>query len=379
MGILDFLIEKKSRMIITTHHGILKNYGYTREEVENASVEFDAETLSPTYRIINGVPGESRALDIARANGLDPAIVKRAQEYINDGRSDISALITGLEKKHREYDGIKQKMKIEQNRLKEEDRKAQLKELRLRQKETELKQESVGKLKGLLQESRKTLENLVRELNEEGPSRERNLKIKEFLNELAQDVENESASLEDEERLLKEQFLAGGKISKGAKADGVFTCGMEVFAGPSGQRAVIVRKDKKTANGNSWIVKTGSVKMSFPEKDLVPVAGKQVAGKQAAGKQPAAHWEAELSPAGTAVYELKLLGMRLEEAKEALRRQIEAASINGLKTFSVVHGTGTGILQKGIHEYLKNEPAVAEYYFSRPELGGFGRTEVLMK
>ncbi|MDR2952423.1 MAG: endonuclease MutS2, partial [Treponema sp.] len=78
MAVLDFLIEKKSRMIITTHHGILKNYGYTRQGVENASVEFNAKTLSPTYRIINGVPGESRALDIALANGLGRVIVDNA-------------------------------------------------------------------------------------------------------------------------------------------------------------------------------------------------------------------------------------------------------------------------------------------------------------
>jgi DNA mismatch repair protein MutS2 len=71
--------------------------------------------------------------------------------------------------------------------------------------------------------------------------------------------------------------------------------------------------------------------------------------------------------------------MRLEEAKDTLRRQIEAASLSGLKTFAVIHGTGSGILQKGIHDYLKKDPAVADYYFSRPEIGGFGRTEVILK
>jgi DNA mismatch repair protein MutS2 len=71
--------------------------------------------------------------------------------------------------------------------------------------------------------------------------------------------------------------------------------------------------------------------------------------------------------------------MRLEEALDALRRQIDAAVLAGMREFAVIHGKGEGILQKGVHEYLRNENAVADYYFSRPELGGFGRTEVVLK
>ena len=71
--------------------------------------------------------------------------------------------------------------------------------------------------------------------------------------------------------------------------------------------------------------------------------------------------------------------MRLAEALEAMRRQTDAALLCGLKNFSVIHGTGDGILQKGVHGWLKEEPAVADYFFSRPELGGFGRTEVVLK
>ena len=118
-------------------------------------------------------------------------------------------------------------------------------------------------------------------------------------------------------------------------------------------------------------MEVGSLKVSFPESDLIPAAPV---------KPAAASWAAEYGGTSTpAVFELKLIGMRLEEATETLRRQIEAASLSGLKCFSVIHGKGSGILQKGIHEYLKKDPAVADYYFSRPELGGFGRTEVVLR
>jgi len=369
MAVLDFLIEKKSRMIITTHHGILKNYGYTREGVENASVEFNARTLSPTYRIINGVPGESRALDIAAANGLDAGIVEKARKYIDDEKSDISALITGLEQKHRELAGIEQKSAIEQNKLKEEKRKADLKELQLRQKEAEIKRGSLDSLQVFLRESRKTLENLVRELKEGEVDREKTLKVKGFLNDLARYAENERDVLDEEERAIREQFMKNETNAPPPAAG--FAAGMEVFAGQSKQRGVIVRAGKKSAKGDSWIVKIGSLKMSFPEKDLIPASPVKTAVSPS--------WAAEYGASGDAVFELKLLGMRLEEATESLRRQIEAASLSGLKTFSVIHGKGSGVLQKGIHDYLKKDPAVEDYYFSRPELGGFGRTEVVLR
>ena len=375
MAVLDYLIEKNSRMIVTTHHGILKNYGYTRQSVENASVEFDAQTLSPTYKIINGLPGESRAIDIAAANGLDGEIVGNARKYIDEEKSNISGLIKGLEQKQRELAGIEHKSAIEQNKLKEEKRKADLKELQLRQKETELKRESLGKLHVFLGESRKTLENLVRELKEGEVNREKTLKVKEFLNDLARNAEMESAALDEEERLVNEQFLktqGNGAASNGATDEGAdFAPDMEVFAGLSKQRGVIVRADKKSTAGNSWIVKIGSLKISFPEKDLVPAAPVKT--------QTSASWAAEYGSSGEAVFELRLLGMRLGEATEALRKQIDAAVLSGLKNFSVIHGTGTGVLQKGIHDYLKKDPAVADYYFARPELGGFGRTEVVLR
>ncbi|MCL2721506.1 MAG: endonuclease MutS2 [Treponema sp.] len=267
MAVLDYLIEKKSRMIITTHHGILKHYGYTRAGVENASVEFDAHTLSPTYKIINGLPGESRAIDIASGNGLDKAIVAKARNYIDEEKSDVSEMIKGLEEKQRELAGLEKKSTIEKNILKEEKRKSDLKELQLRQKEAELKRESVGKLQVFLRESRKTLENLVRELKKGEVDREKTLKVKDFLNELSLNIETESESLAEEERLIRKQMQDSAKTSSASSDTVIFTTGMEVLTGPSKQQGVIIRADKKSAAGQTWLVEVGSLKMSFLESD----------------------------------------------------------------------------------------------------------------
>jgi DNA mismatch repair protein MutS2 len=374
MAIMDHFIETRTCLIVTTHHGILKNYGYTREGVENASMEFDGRTLSPTFRIVMGIPGESRALEIAARNGLPPDIAARAGNYLAGEQADISALIRGLREKHQEFDALTIEGKKEETRLREERRKADLKELRLKQKELQLKAEGTGNLRRFLEESRKTLENLVRELREGELTREKTLKVKEYLSDLEASVEKETGSLAREERLLAQERRALEEEDSPADpgTGAALGAGTEVMA--SGRRGRILRLDRKAAGTKParWIVEIGSLRMSFPETGLTALApSKEEQRPLIAG--------ADLASPAEARMEINLRGMRLEEALEALRRQIDAAVLTGLRSFAVIHGKGDGILQKGVHEYLRNDGAIEDYYFSRPESGGFGRTEVMLK
>ncbi|MDR3342422.1 MAG: endonuclease MutS2 [Treponema sp.] len=371
MAILDHLIEKGTHLIVTTHHGILKNYGYTREGVENASVEFDGRTLSPTYRIIMGLPGESHAVDIASRNGLPQDIITRARTYLTEEQSDVSALIIGLKKKHQELDAAAEMRRLEEQQLREERRQADLRELRLRQQEVNLKAGSIGNLRLLLTESRKTLENLVREVREGELTREKTVAVKEFLHNLEQTVIAEDMALEAEGSLLMEEkrrLDADRERQASQSTVRPISPGVLVLAGEYKRRGTVLRAGKK----GTWIVAIGSLRMSFSEDQLTPLPPSEEVRKPLIAT-------ADLVSDTTAQFEISLRGMRLEAALETLRRQIDAAVLSGLHEFSVIHGKGDGILQRGVHEFLKEQPSVADYYFSRPELGGFGRTEVILK
>jgi DNA mismatch repair protein MutS2 len=371
MGILDYLIEKRVSLIVTTHHGVLKNYGYTREYVENASVEFDSRTLSPTYRIVMGIPGESRAVDIASRNGLRAEIIAKARSYLNEESADVSSLIAGLKRKHRELDAAAEERGQEEKRLREERRAVDLKELRLRQKEMEIKSGEIGRLRKLLDESRKTLENLVRELKEGEITREKTLKVKDFLNDLEKSVVNEMNALDEEEKALQDRGKErdDDEQTPASSQPPPLAEGAEVLAASYRQRGTVIRQEK-----NGWLVEIGSLRMTFPAEELTPVQSAQNVQR----KLKPALVIADLSPRSTAVMELNLLGMRLEEALEALQRQIDTAVLSGLKEFAVIHGKGGGVLQKGVHDFLKKDHRIADFHFSRPELGGFGRTEVVL-
>jgi DNA mismatch repair protein MutS2 len=362
MAILDFFIERKARLIITTHHSVLKNYGYTRQGVENASMKFDVGTLSPLYRIVMGVPGESHALDIASCNGLPSALIATARSYLGEKRSDVSELIAGLKQKQAQLDNEVAECKIETARLADERRRMTLEELHFKQKEAELAESGLINLRNLLEYGRKTLENLVRELKEGEISREKTLKVKKFLHNFEDSI---NIIAEYKEKSAVELNLFKRKVEKRERNPEIaLEVGVEVLIGESEQYGTIVRQEKNGA----FLVETGSVKLTFPADVLFPIDRPNKPQKPAVLTDLVMGSEAQL--------EVNLLGMRLSEALSAMRRQIDNAILSGLERFAVVHGKGNGVLRQGVHEFLKSEPCVADFYFSRPELGGTGRTEV---
>ena len=349
MGLLDHFIEKGCLCMATTHHGILKNYGYSRRGVENAAMEFDVKNLSPTFRITLGVPGESHALEIARRTGIPGHILKSAEQYLNEERGDVAELIDSLSEKQRKLLVTEKQQQSREEELREKTRQTDLKELRLRQKELELREQGTLELKRFLKESRKRFERLVEEMGSSRSPEERK-QTGEFLSELAKRIGQQEHALETESAELYE------------RRDIPLEKGMEVILRGTGKHGIIVRK----AKADSWIVATDTLRGTFPARDLQPVQP---------AREPMLSISEEIHSA-PASFQLDLRGMRLGEALKQVEQQIDRALLSGMSEFSIVHGMGEGVLQRGIHEYLKSSSQVKDYFFSTPEQGGFGRTVV---
>lgn len=365
MGLLDYFIDLGALTIVTTHHGILKNYGYTKPGCLNASMEFDSTRLAPTYRIVMGIPGQSRALEIAAQVGLPAAIVGAARQYLDEERSDIGELVKSLSEKQRAIDQLEREQRKRIQATVEDRRKLDLAALQVRQKEQELRRRGVAELGNLLKESRKTLENLIRELRESRGGQESIREAKRFLAQLAESVEGQTAALRREEEAIQESLEDDSSENRGIRQ------GDEVLYGRNRRRARAVRK----AAPGQWLIELGSLRLTVPASELLPARGKS---------ETTLSYDVELAPgeggeAPRAKFELDLRGFRLQEALEAVERQIDAASLQGLKSFSIIHGTGEGVLGKGIHDYLRGQAVVEDYYFARPEEGGYGKTQIRLK
>ncbi|MBN1697406.1 MAG: endonuclease MutS2 [Spirochaetales bacterium] len=356
MAILDHFIEKGSMVISTTHHGILKNYGYTRDSVENAAMEFDTETLTPRYRLIMGVPGESYALTIAGRHGIPSEIIDHAKRYLSDERTDISRLIRKLSEKQRELLQEEMNQRVREKALLEEKRRADLKELRLRQKEYELRKHGIRELRDFFLKSRKELEKFVLELREGEVTKDKVSQLKDRLRGIEKKVRAE-------ERLLQEQFE--GIVERSAIP---VQTGMTVRIKNTGKIGKVIRKVK----GGRWIVETPTMKVTLSAHEI------EAAGEET-DKNEGVVTTMTHGLSGDPVLQMDLRGYRLEDALRQIEKQIDGAIIRGLREFSIIHGKGDGILQQGVHRYLKKCPVVSDYHFSRPEEGGFGKTIVILE
>lgn len=359
MALLDYFYESGALVFATTHHGILKNYGYSKRGAENASMEFDGNTLSPTFKILLGVPGESHALEIARRTGMPESIIKKAKSYIDDERSDVSELVNSLSERHRKFSNKEREQQVKERELNEIQRKVDLHELRLKQREMELREKGLKELKDLLHKGRKEIENAIREIREQEITAEKSQKIRNELKELEEKINDENIRLLNEKSdfLKREQKIAAGSYVK--------------IRGTN-KKGKVLRRGK----AKQWIVETDNMRVSLPEYELIidNNAGMEKRTEYFTGSTDYVVSNAEGN--SKPVFELDIRGKRLEEALSILGRQIDRAALYGLSEFSVIHGKGGGILQRGVHEYLKQNSIIKDFFFAPPQEGGFGKTIV---
>lgn len=425
MATLDTLIERKSFVLVTTHHGVLKNYGYTNPSCVNASVEFSSQTMSPTYRILMGVPGESHAIDIALRSGIPDAVVEKARSYIASEQADVSVLIKGLNQKHIELDDLQKQARDKLQFLDTKELKLRQRDVNTKEREIKLKELEHSQSSKFLSQARSQLENLVRTLREGEITREKTLAVKSFISQLNENVDaqetvieqrteeldRQKSNLKKEEERIAENGMkivsSGDHRSSSSKKtkrkmsntealmhvtapeikaeekkdvqekstikisdtkEFLLAPGRDVYAGRERRLGTLVQKNK---NG-TWAVLFGSIKMNIKETQLVPVKRPDIPLSASIVIETAKGVDKDDRPK----FELKLLGMRQDEAMKALERQLDLCVIYNFRNFSVVHGKGLGILQQSVHDYLSHYPGVKDFRFATPEDGGSGKTYV---
>ena len=368
MAVLDDLLEKKAFVFVTTHHGALKNYGYSKESCVNASVEFNQNTLSPTYRILMGVPGESHAVDIAKRNGLPEHIIEKAHTYLGNNRADVSDLIKGLIQKHEDLNEFELQKKEEELKLKEDRRRSDLKELQLKQKELELKKDGIKRLDLFFEEKRKFLENLVRELREGELSREKTLSVKKWIDDFEKDLGKEHEALKLEQTKIDERLHSSKEKNK-APQNPELREGTRVIIKSLNRNGELIREEKK----GKWLVAIDNLKLTIAEDDMEICENQE---KLKLSKPLVSIISDTSAPSSRPSFELRLLGMRAEEAQKALQDQMDLALVHGITEFAIIHGKGHGILQELSHDFLKRSPYVKAFRFAKPEEGGSGKTIV---
>ncbi|MBL7006589.1 MAG: endonuclease MutS2 [Spirochaetia bacterium] len=359
-SILEYSAEKAKITLITSHHSVLKQYAYAAKHIINASMEFDERNNIPTYRVISGLPGESYAIETAERMQMPKIITRTAKSYLTDETVKISSIIKGLEEQKRNQESVLQEILGKKKSLQEKIRNYDLKMLQFKQMEYIRKNSELSDLSKFAVSTKKMLENLVRELKEGELTREKTKRVKAFIQEIDQKIESEKTELENE----KESLETVGKT--------VFEKGMAVRVGAAHKEGEILRRERK----GYWVVLVDSMKITLPESEISPVS---VQSKGEKNSKPGHKFSLGFFSSSKPVYCLDVRGNTLQEAINFLQKQIDSALMHNMLQFSVIHGKGDGILQRGIHDYLKVQTVIDHFEFALPDDGGYGKTIIYLK
>lgn len=357
IAILDEVHGRGARVMATTHYPELKAYGYNRPGVVNASVEFDVETLSPTYRLLIGVPGRSNAFEISKRLGLPDHIIRHAKTFTGEDRNEVETMITSLEasRVQAEKDAEETARVLHES----EELRSQLEE-RLSEydsKKDQLEEKAKEKAKKIVEDARREAETVISEL--------RSMR----LNAGAQVKEHEL--IEAKKRLegaVPQEDLRKKPKTKAKPAKHELQPGDEVKVISYGQKGTLLEK----GSDGEWLVQIGILKMRLHESDLEYVKPEKpketvtvanVRGRSAEGVR----------------MELDLRGERYEDAIRRTEKYIDDALLANYPRVSIIHGKGTGALREGIQKYLRRHSRVKSFRFGEAGEGGSGVTVVELK
>jgi DNA mismatch repair protein MutS2 len=347
-SLLVQLLDSGARAIVTTHYSELKTFAHEQPGVENASVEFDVESLSPTYRLTIGLPGRSQALAIARRLGMPQAVLSRARQFVSTGAARVEKLLSQIQAERQEI-----------GRLYERAREMHEDAAKIR-----------DRVNAELREVQRERERILAEAREEGAQAVRDLRrrLRQIETEAGSAVSRrEARSLQAQvDEVQAETAAALGPLpgEPGARERSVqpLKPGATVAVASLGQEGTVL-----SVAGGEAEVQIGQFKMRLPSEDLEVVRRSSREPERAVEF----HRSTEAPP-----MEIDVRGWRADEALRELDQYLHDNYVHGQGTVRIVHGKGTGALRRAIREGLRENPLVKSFEAEKPQGGGDGVTVV---
>lgn len=354
MSILDAVGAKGSYTVATTHYPELKVYGYNRVDTINASMEFDVETLRPTYKFLLGIPGRSNALEISKRLGLDQSIIDAAASLTTEDSQELNDMIADLVERRNAV--LAQQVQLAQQVIENRQMKNDY-EQKLEKMETEKArtlEEAKKEANHIVADSRKKADKIIADLRKmqlDGVAVKENklMDAKGALNAMRQEPSAEN------NRVLRK--------AKKAKSQNI-EAGDTVLVREYGQQGTVKRKLKD----GKFEVQMGILKMVLAEDEIEKQNVAEVKSEQKAAPKPRVNTSKAVNRANASAT-LDLRGQRYEAAMSELDQFIDRALLNNLPSVEIIHGKGTGAIRQGVQEYLRSHRAVKNFNFTGPDQG----------
>lgn len=356
-SIMDFMLERKIRCISTSHYNQLKVYALTTDGVANASMEFDVDSLSPTYRLLIGVPGKSNAFEISRRLGLPDEIIGEAKKLLSSENIEFEDVLQSIDEDRTKIREYKEELEREKIDLEKENKRLQSKIKKLEDQKEKILEKSREEAKRLLLNTKENVDIILSEINEarDNISSENSKKIQE-----AQDLLRESIKNARDKSELE--------IAKAKNPIREIKIGDKVRTSLGNLATVLELPDKK---GNV-LVQSGIMKMNMPKDSLTRIDVQEDTTKH--------NTRSILQNKATNVKsEIDIRGKNFEDAKDIVDKYLDDAYLSGLKSVRIIHGKGTGVLRKKLREHFRSVKTIKSYKDAEYNEGGDGVTVVILK
>ena len=349
-SVILYAVGKGARMVASTHYSQLKTLAMENPEIENASLEFDRESLCPTYRLHLGLPGSSYAIEIASRLGLAPEVCDEASRLIGTDERSLDELVAQLEKDLKVLKDDRKELgeRLQKARQLEEFYRAESE--RLKSEGEQQTEQMLKETEQFLSDTRKEVERLVAEIRSTQAD-------KDSVRKFHEDFSRRQEQITKKQRKIKSKETVPDKFE-------------------IGDRVRILSLDRegdieKLIGSERASVRVGNVTTTVQIRNLSKL--EQVEPGQKPRSVPGAHIDVDINP------EIHLLGMTGDEALEALEQYMDRAVMVGLHQVYVVHGKGTGVLRRVLTQYLKQHREVASLRLGNWNEGGGGVTVVKLK
>jgi DNA mismatch repair protein MutS2 len=362
MSILKTLYEKGAKIIATTHYSEIKVFAMKEEGFENASVEFDVETLRPTYRLLTGIPGKSNAFEISRRLGLSDEIINNAANMVSKDAAKFEDVIQNLQNKtvlvEKELEEA-QKAKREAAELKKE----------LSNKKYKLDTERDNIIRKAQEEARRTVkmakkeaDSIIKELNQ--------MKFKASEEISIKDAEDKRKQLKEKLDSMEVKDVDTLEIKEGMERVENVKVGEEVFVSTLSQKAtVLTEPDSK----GEVLVQVGMMKVNVPLSKLLKQKNEKKKPKKSIAAKIMQQKAAEISSS------IDVRGQTIDEALYNIDKYLDDASLAGIENVTIIHGKGTGALREGIQSNLKHNHYIKSIRMGDIGEGGSGVTIAQLK
>lgn len=346
MAILEHLREVGCRVVATTHYSELKAYAYEQEGIMNASMEFDIETLRPTYRLLLGVPGRSNAFAIAERLGLPREIIEKAREQVGEDDRRLDTMIASLERNRATAETEREEAERLRREVEQLKRRYEEQSARLEEQREKILRHAEAEAKRMVEKAQQEAEQIIADLRK--LAMEEQVSIKEH--KLIEAKKRLDQALPQRTDQRYQPQAAGGKREAAGPGD-------EVYVLSLGQKGYILEE----AGGGQWLVQLGIMKMKVNKDDV------QLVKKSGNVKDTVSAFTKVQRADQRVRTELDLRGATLEDALIEVDRFLDEAILSNLNQVAIIHGKGTGVLRNGIQEYLRKHKHVKHF---RP--GGLG-------